>query len=120
VPPVAGRDEDGIDVVAGEQFAEVAVQHAVGVAVFLVHHLLARSAASGLHVRNRDALHVRQRHHRIEDVAAAIADADDAERDSLAGGGSAALEAKCASGDDRGQGGCSQGERLPQKRPPRW
>jgi hypothetical protein len=119
MPPVAGRDEYGVDVVAGEQFAEVSIERAVAGAILLIHHLLAGVAAGGLHVGDGDALHVGQGQHRAEDVAAAVANADDAKRDAFTGSGCAGLEPESPGRDDRGQSGGPEGERLAQKRPPR-
>ena len=77
VPAVAGGDQHGVDVLAVEQFAEVAVKLAVLVAVVLVHQRLAGLAPLGLHVGNRHAADIRERQHRLQVVGAARTDADD-------------------------------------------
>ena len=86
VPAVAGGDDHGVDVLAGQQFAEVAEQPAILVAVVLIDERLAGLAAAGLHVGDRHALDIGQAEHRAQVVRAARTDPDHSERDLLARG----------------------------------
>ena len=53
--PVVGRgDADGVDVLAGDQFAEIVVRRAVAVLIEFVHLFLGVVAAGGVHVANRE------------------------------------------------------------------
>ncbi len=100
VPAVAGRDEDGVDVLAREHIAQVAEEGAIRVAVVPVDQGLAGLPAAGLDVADGDTLHVGEGEHALEVVGAAWADPDDAERDLLAGRhGAPATHGP--SGDDR-------------------
>ena len=85
VPAVAGRDQDGVDVLAVEQLPEVAEHDAVLVSIVLVHHRLAGVAAARLHVGDGHAMHVGQFEHGAQIVGASWAEADDPERDLRAG-----------------------------------
>ena len=123
VPPVARGDQDGVDVAAGEQFPQVAVEHAVGVAVVLVHEGLALVAPARLHVGDCQAADVGEAEHRGEHVGAPRTDADDAKCDLLARG-HGAVEAEDAGGDDhregrgdRTSGGCAGREAAEQTTP---
>ena len=113
VPPVARGDQDGVDVAAGEQFPQVAVEHAIGVAVVFVHECLALVTPACLHVGDRHAVDVGETEHRGEHIGAPRPDADHAERDLLARG-HGAVEAKDAGGDDHGEGhgGCGAGREV--------
>ena len=93
MPAVAGGDQHGVDVLAVEQFAEVAESGAVLVAVMLVHEFLAQLAPAlqpalpvqpaRLHVTDRQALHVGMLEHSGEVVGATRANADHAQSDAL-------------------------------------
>ena len=84
VPVRAGGDQHGVDVVAGQQLAEVAVGGAVRVAVLRVDHLLDRLAALGLHVADGHEPDVGLLQEAAQVVAAAVADADAADDDLFA------------------------------------
>jgi hypothetical protein len=76
VPVRAGGDQHGIDIIAGQQFAQVAVGGAVLIAVFVVRHFLDRLAPVGFDVADGDELDIRGLEEDVEHVAAAVADPD--------------------------------------------
>jgi hypothetical protein len=119
VPAVAGGDEHGVDVAPGQQLVEVAVGRAVLVLVMPVHELLTRVAAAGLHVANRQAVHVGQPEHRLEVVGAARADPDDAEGDAPGGGDLAVATERGRGHEQGGRQHRSRRRRLPQQVTPR-
>ena len=93
--PVVGRgDDDGIDVLAAEELAEVCVGGAAGERAFLFllgvvgfDLLLGVVPAFGDHVADRHDLHAGIAEEAAEVPAALRADADEAERDALIGPG---------------------------------
>ena len=86
MPVVARRDQDGVEVLAGQQVPQVDVLGAVGVAVLLVHGRLGALTASALHVADGHHLHLALLHERAHVIAPAATDTDDAHGDALAGG----------------------------------
>ena len=84
VPVGAGGDEDGVDVAAVEELAEVLVHRAGVVAVLLVGHLLDADATVFLDIADRRELDVVLLEEAAEIIGAAVADPDAAEDDALA------------------------------------
>ena len=81
VPSVTGGDEHGVDIVAIEQLAEVAIGRAGRVAVLFVGHLLDGRSAVGSNVSDGHKLHVGLgKECDCSTVAAAVANPDSAER----------------------------------------
>ena len=88
--PVRARgDEDGFNVAAGQQIAQVAVHGAILVAVFSVGLLFDGLPARGLHVANGDEPQVRFLQETAQVVSAPVADADCAQDNAFAGGDTA-------------------------------
>ena len=85
VPVRAGRDQDGVDVVPRQEFAQVNVGGAIGVAVAGIRPAFDRRAAIPAHLANRGKAHVRFAEETPEHVSAAAADADGAESDPFTG-----------------------------------
>ena len=85
VPMVGGGDVDRIDVIPGQQFAEINVGGTVLVAVFAVHAPLAIVAPSAPHVAHRHILHVAAAEKRPLVAGAHVADADPPDHDPIAG-----------------------------------
>ena len=83
MPVGPGGDQHGIDIVAVEQFAKVAIHVAVLIAVLLVGHLLDRDAARFLHVADGHELDVLLFQEAAQVVGAAVADADAADARSV-------------------------------------
>ncbi len=84
--PVRPRgDQHRVDVVAGQQVAQVAIRRTVLIAVLLVGHLLDLGTPLGLHVADGHELHVRFWQKAAEVVGAPVADADAAQHDPFAG-----------------------------------
>ena len=84
--PVRARgDQHGIDIVAVQEFAKVAILRAVLVAVLLVGDFLDRIAARRLHVAHGDELDVVLLQEAAEVVRPPVSDADAAQRDSFVG-----------------------------------
>ena len=101
VPVGAGGNEDGVDVAAVEELAEVLVHRAGIIAVLLVGHLLDADAPVFLDVADRRELDVVLLEKAAEVVSAAVADADAAEDDALARR-DRAVEAEGGAGDHGG------------------
>ena len=112
MPAIAGRDQHGVDVLAVEQLAEVAIEFAVLVSIVFVDQSLARIAAARLHVGDRDAPHVGQTKHRLQVVRAAGTDADHPERDSSRWA-RRAVPAQDVRRHDRWQSECGTGRHGP-------
>ena len=83
VPAIAGRDQNGIDVVSPEQFAEVAVQLAVFVSVMTIDHPLALIASHLLHIGDRGHSDVVKLQHRSQVVPAPGTDSDHPQIDAI-------------------------------------
>ncbi len=115
VPAVAGGDQHRVDVLAREQFAEIAIEHAILVAVMLIDQGLAGVPTAGLHVGDRHALHVRQTEHGLQVVGAAGTDADHAERDLFAGRRRAVQPQDARGHDHRSREGGTRRHRAAQK-----
>ena len=98
----SGGDQHGIDILAVEQFAKVAIAIAVFVAILLIDHGFDRIAAGRFDVADGDELDVFLFQEAAEVVGSSIADADAAQHDSLAGG-DRAVEAQGRAGDDIGR-----------------
>ena len=119
MPTIARGDQHRVDVLAGEQFAEVAIELAVLVAVVFVDQSLAGIAATRLHVGNGDAPYVAQTEHRRQVIGAAGTDSDHAEHNGLARRNTAILSQDVCGHDGR-QSKCGTGHcRLTQKIPAR-
>ena len=86
VPVRAGGDQHGVDIVAVEQLAKVAKHEAALIAVQFVDPLLDGDAAGFLDVADGGELHVLLLQEAAQVVRAAVADADAADDDPLAGG----------------------------------
>ncbi len=85
VPVWTGGDQHGVNIIAGQQVAQIAVRGAILVAVLLVGLLLDGLAARGLNVADGHELHIRFPHEAAQIVSAAIADADAAQDNAFAG-----------------------------------
>ena len=83
MPAVAGGDKNGVDVVSPENGLHVPVEHAIGVPVVFVDHLLDPFAAAALQVGVGDHLHIGVEQEPREVLSASIADSDAAESDSF-------------------------------------
>ena len=101
VPPVAGRDQHGVDIGATVDFRHFAGLHAVLVVVLAVGHHADDFAPRFLHIGDHDELHVGLAEKRFEDLAPARADADAPEHDAVAGCDRAVF-AQDGGGNDRG------------------
>jgi hypothetical protein len=101
VPVGAGGDEHGVDVVPRQQLVHVAVGGAVGIVVLVVHHLPGAIQVVGADVADGDELDVGLGQEAGQVVAAAVADADAAEHDPLAGGNRAVLAQGAAGNEHR-------------------
>ena len=88
MPVVGGGNVNGIDVVAGQQFAEVVVGGTVAVAVAGVDPILRRLQVVLSHIAYRDILHVAAGQKGVLIAGALVADADPPEHHSVAGWGS--------------------------------
>ena len=86
MPAIAGRNENGVDILSVQDLAEVAIELAILVLVVFVDEAFARIAAARLNVGDGDTLHIGQLKHRLQVVGAAGPDADHAERNLFAGG----------------------------------
>jgi hypothetical protein len=105
VEPVAGGAQDRVNVRArGEELDRVGVHLAVVVAVAVVHHPLDGLAPLAVRVARGHEDHVRLAQHPVEHAGAAVADADAAEHDFLAGR-HRAVAAEHGGGDEQGQRG---------------
>ena len=103
---MVGRgDENGVNVLAGDDFAEVVADGAVGVFVEFVHRFFAVVAADGVNVANGE--HARFQGEEIgEQVARLPAHADERHGEEFAGGGFRRPNAGWKDeGRGRGQGG---------------
>ena len=58
MPSIASSDDDCIDILSIQQLAKVSIQFAIGVSVMLVDKRLASISATGLDVRDCDALYI--------------------------------------------------------------
>ncbi len=85
VPAISRCHNHRIDIVAVQQFAQVAVQHAIGVAVMFVDQFLAGVTAGLLHIGDRHAPNVFKLQHRFQVIGTPRSDADDTERDLFTG-----------------------------------
>src|ERR1017187_9490469 len=94
VPVRARGDEDGFNVAAGQQIAQVAVHGAILVAVFSVVLLFDGLPARGLHGPNGDEPQVRFLQETAQVVSAPVADADCAQDNAFAGGDTAVPDRK--------------------------
>ena len=103
MPVRPGRDQHGIDILAVEQLAEVAILCAVVVAVMLVGNFLDRIAANLFHVAHGQELNVLLLQEAAEIVRAPVADADAAHRDALARR-DVAVEPECRARQNRKPG----------------
>ncbi|MFZ2145700.1 MAG: hypothetical protein WAV28_00655, partial [Sedimentisphaerales bacterium] len=87
MPAVAGSDQERVYIRAlGQEFRRVVVYDAILVAVPGVHDLLDGLGTFGLWVAHCDKLYVLLRHHPLQVVRAAVADADTSQHDALARG----------------------------------
>jgi len=84
VPVWTRRNQHGIDVGAGQQFAQVAVHRAIGISIMFVGLFLNGLAAGRFDVADRDKLNVRLAHEAAQVVSASIAETDATQHDSLA------------------------------------
>ena len=124
MPAVAGGDQHGVDVAAGEQLAEVAVEHAVVVAVMLVDQFLAGFAAAGLDVADGHAPTHRSLQNATQVVGHTGTDSDHPQHDPLARR-RRAVSAQGACRNDRRQCNCTGrgdglSEELTARAGPRW
>ena len=71
MPSISRCDQDGINVLAVEDFAKVTMQFAVAVSVVFVDQFLALIATVFLHIGHRDALQIGVREHAAQNVATA-------------------------------------------------
>ena len=85
VPTVAGGDQHCVDVVSRQQLAEVAVGGAGAVAVLCVGHSLDRLAPIRPNVGDGREVHARLVEHVTQNKPAAVADANAAQHNPLAG-----------------------------------
>ena len=85
MPAISGGNQDGVDIFAIEQFTEVPVELAVRAAIMLVDKCLSGITTAGLHVGDRNALHVGKSQHRLKVISTSRADTDDAQSDFFAG-----------------------------------
>ena len=84
--PVVGRgDVDGVDIIAGEQFAEIDICCAVAVGILAVDPLLAFIPPLFSHVADGDILHVGAAEEGVLVAGAHVADADATHHDPVAG-----------------------------------
>ena len=86
VPSISSGDQDGINILASEQFTEVTIQFAMGVLIEPIDQGFASIAAGCLNIRDCHAAHVGGLEHPTQDIAAARADANDPELDLVIGG----------------------------------
>jgi hypothetical protein len=81
MPPIACSNEDRVDIFAIQQLAKVTVEFAVVVFVLFIYKLFTSVAAAGLHIRDSDALHIRELENRAEIIRTARPDSNDPECD---------------------------------------
>ena len=117
VPVGPGGDEDGLDIAAGQQLAQVAVRGAVVVAVFGISPPLDRRAARFLDIAHGHELHVGFLEETAQVVGAPVADADAAQDDAFAGG-DAAVPAQNGSAHHLGRGQQGAGLECGLEKPP--
>ncbi len=86
VPVRTGGDQHGVNVLSVQQFAEVTIGRASGVAVMPVGELLDLAAAFGLHIADGQKLDVGLLQEVAQHDAPPVSDADPAHRNPLAGG----------------------------------
>ena len=91
VPVRPGRDQHGVDVVAGEQLAHIDVRGTVLVAIPVVHHGLGALPVVAADIADGDAVQIGFPQEAAQHVPATIADSNGAQHDSFARGHTAIL-----------------------------
>ena len=117
VPAVAGGDEDGVEIGAGQEVTEIPIRGAGLIALALVDGRFDGIAHAGLDVARGDEAHIGRGQHGGEDHFAAWADADTAEGDAVARGHAAAATEDVRGNDEREERGPGGGEGFFQERP---
>ena len=105
MPSITGPDQHGVDVLAGEEFAKIAVQHAIRVAVVLIDEFLSGLTPRRLYVADRDALHIRFGKDSAEVVGRAGPNSDHTQDDSL-GSRNGLIHPQRLGGNDPGKSDC--------------
>ncbi len=83
MPAIPRGDQDGVDILAIEQFPQVAIQLAILVAIVLVNQSFASIPSALLNIGDRNAPHIVQTEYRCQVVRAAGTDPDDSQRNRL-------------------------------------
>src|SRR5690606_3141847 len=113
MPMVGGGDQHRVDIVAGEQFAEVAIAGAIFVFVVRVDHAFRFRPMTGVDAGNRYDLDVGLFDELVDEVSPHASGADEAHGGPVAGrNGSVSSEG--AGGNDRGKADSADGGEAPE------
>ncbi|OPZ03119.1 MAG: hypothetical protein BWZ10_03321 [candidate division BRC1 bacterium ADurb.BinA364] len=108
MPAVSGGDQQGVDIVSGQQFEHVAIHRAILVAVMRIGHLFDQIATLGLDIAHCHEAHIRLGQHAIQHRSPSWPDTQSAKNDSVARRhGSVPAKRACRDDRWRGQRHCS-------------
>jgi hypothetical protein len=83
MPAIAGRDENGVDVVTFQDVVHISIDNTIVIPVVLVDHRLHSLATSALQVGGSDHLHIGILEKPRKNVRASVSDTDSSKRNSF-------------------------------------